>query len=116
ATDERGERLSALREHAAAGRETCIREGVDEDTVLGEEIRVVVAVVCARVDRVGVAVHELRNLVIVERRQRGGLRVGRCAAGFETAEKGGDAESDKCERRQLWFGHRKLLEATHSNV
>ena len=80
AADELRERVAALREHAAAGGVARVGVLVDELPVGREHVRVVVAVAAARVDAVRVAVDELRDLLVVERRQRAALgRDGRAA-------------------------------------
>src|ERR671913_23639 len=76
AADERGESIAPLSEDAAAGGKPCVGVAVDEYAVGRKNVRIVVAVFRTRVDAVCVAVDELRNLLIVERRQRAGLRGG----------------------------------------
>src|SRR5690606_9746140 len=87
---------------------------VDEDAVLGEQIRVVVAVVRAGVDAVRVTVDQLGDLEIVERGQlRGRLRLSRRAAELEAAgEERGDGAGENADRQQASLEHPELLEVS----
>src|SRR6188472_4049342 len=73
--NERRQRIAALCQDATTGLESSIRVLVDEDTVRREDVRVVVAVVATGVDAVRVAIDQLRDLLIVERRKRALLRL-----------------------------------------
>ena len=61
---QRRQRLAPLCQHAPALAKALIGILIDENTVGGKDIRVVVSVVGARVDPVGVAVRELNDLLV----------------------------------------------------
>jgi hypothetical protein len=65
-----GKCLAALCERAAAGGETRVGVLVDEYAIGGEDVGVIVAVAAAGINAVRITVDELRDLRIIQSRER----------------------------------------------
>jgi hypothetical protein len=55
--------------HESLMRESFLGKVIDERAVIREDIRIVVTVVCTGIDRVCIAIHELLDLIVIERGQ-----------------------------------------------